>query len=88
MQVNGSCWRVQKEFLLVSLFVSWPLLRLVLELFRDWVVVVPFNLRGGPTVIICIQRRYGWVIGMVPLLKIKEQIRCQVAPTCFDRGSG
>ena len=82
MQVNGSCWRVQKEFLLVSLSVSWPLLRLVLELFRDWVVVVPFNLRRGPTVIICIQR------GMVPLLNIKEQIRCQVAPVCFDRGSG
>ena len=59
MQVNGSCWRVQKEFLLVSLFVSWPLLRLFLELFRDWVVVVPFNLRGGPTVIICIQMGYG-----------------------------
>ena len=82
MQVNGCCWRVQKEFLLVSLSVSWPLLRLVLELFRDWMVVVPFNLRGGPTVIICIQR------GMVPVLKMKEQIRCQVAPTCFDRSSG
>ena len=66
MQVNGSCWRVQKEFLLVSLSVSWPLLRLVLELFRGWVVVVPFTMRGGPTVIICIQR------GMVPLLNIKD----------------